>query len=388
MTIPLFISLIGINLWFAYKNHYSKFFAVLTLIAILLFMAGAGPDYATENRSMDYLNYERRYNNIGNVSLGYNIQFGYTIIQKIGMFLGLDFFWFRFVVIALCLLALYFFVIRKYTSNANYVLAFYLMYPMIIDSEQLRNFVAMTIVLSSISLLRRKAVGYKLLYLSLIGAASTFHTAFLFYTPLIFLSDRKNSKFAKSIAVLSVVLMGMMFLNNNQVPFAELIMQAVDDGRFTRYLSSSTTLGFVMPLALTLSSIGLVYWAKVISDREQLISQRRMERNPSLKINQERIQLENNFITLVFWINLLSSFFFPLFMITIQFYRLPRNLLLLNIAAYALATNKLSRESLHRLAFNVVAVGSMSLWLFIDLVVTTTADRVLIPFFLNNSFFN
>lgn len=388
MTLPLFFGLVGVNLWLAYKKHYSKLVAVITLLAILLFMAGAGRDFATANRSMDYLNYERRYNNILDRQIGYNIQFGYTIIQMIGKTMGLEFFWFRFVVIALCLLALYFFVIKKFTANANYVLAFYLMYPMIIDSEQLRNFVAMTIVLSSISLLRREALRYKLLYLGLIGVAGTFHTAFLFYTPLIFVSDRKDSRFAKAIAVLSVLLMVLMFLNNNQVPFAELIMQAVDDGRFTRYLSSSTTLGFVMPLALTISSIMLVYWAKHISDRELLISERRLSLNPSLSIDQNRQRFENNFITLVFWINLLSSFFFPLFMITIQFYRLPRNLLLLNIAAYALATNKLKRDSLHRIGFNLLAIASMGLWLFIDLVVTTTADRVLIPFFTNNSFFN
>lgn len=388
MTLLLFFGLIGVNLWLAHKKQYSKIVAIVTLIAILLLMAGAGRDYATENRSMDYLNYERRYNNIDNVDLGYNIQFGYTIIQKIGMFLGLDFFWFRFVIIGLCLFALYFFVIKKYTANANYVLAFYLMYPMIIDSEQLRNFVAMTIVLSSVSLLRKQASWYKLMYLGLIGIAGTFHTAFLFYIPLIFLTDRENNRFAKGIAGISILLMGMMFLNNNQVPFAEIIMQAVDDTRFTRYLSSSTNLGFVMPLTLTLSSIILVFWAKKISDSEKNLTNRRLQLNPTIKIDQNKVNFENNFITLVFWINLLSSFFFPLFMITLQFYRLPRNLLLLNIAAYALATNKLSKDSLHRLTFNVMAVGSMALWLFIDLVVTTSADRVLIPFFTNNSFFN
>lgn len=384
----MFFGLIGVNLWLAYKKHYSKILTIITLIAILLLMAGAGRDYATENRSLDYLNYERRYNNIENVEIGYNIQFGYTIIQKIGMFIGLDFFWFRFVVIGICLFALYFFVIKKYTANANYVLAFYMMYPMIIDSEQLRNFVAMTIVLSSISLLRKKAFWYKLIYLGLIGIAGTFHTAFLFYVPLIFVTDRENNRFAKWITGLSVLLMAMMFVNNNQVPFAEIIMQAVDDTRFTRYLSSSTNLGFVMPLAMTLSSIILVYWAKKISDSEKKIAETRLMLNPSYKIDFNKLTFENNFITMVFWINLLSSFFFPLFMITLQFYRLPRNLLLLNIGTYALVTPKLSKGSLHQIAFNLSAIGSMALWLFIDLVVTTSADRVLIPFFLNNSFFN
>lgn len=109
MTIPLFIALVIINLWLAYKKQYSKVITIITLVAILVFMAGAGPDYATENKSMDYVNYERRYNDIDKVGLGYNIQFGYTIIQKIGVLFRLDFFWFRFMVIGICLFALYFF---------------------------------------------------------------------------------------------------------------------------------------------------------------------------------------------------------------------------------------------------------------------------------------
>lgn len=388
MTILLFVMLVGINFWFAYKKQYSKIITIITLVAILLFMAGAGPDYATANRSLDYVNYERRYNNISNVNLGYNIQFGYTILQKIGVLFGLNFFWFRFVVIGICLLVLYFLVIKKHTKNANYVLGFYLLYPMIIDSEQLRNFIAMTILLASISLLKYRSRQSNLFYFGLIGVAATFHTAFLFYIPLIFVSDKGRNHFAKWVAGISVFLMGVMYLNNNRVPFAELIMNAVDDTRFTRYLSSSTNLGFVMPLALTFSSIALVFWAKHISDKDLLINEHRLETQPAYNVNIRQLTFENNFINLVFWINLLTSFFFPLFMITLQFYRLPRNILLLNIAAYAMVSNKLKEDSLHRIIYHGMAIFSMVLWLFIDLVVTTKADRVLIPFFSNNYFFN
>lgn len=388
MTIPLFIALVVINLWLAYKKQYSKIVTIITLVAILLFMAGAGPGYTTENKSMDYVNYERRYDNIEKVGLGYNIQFGYTIIQKIGALFGLDFFWFRFIVIGICLFALYFFLIKKYTYNANFVLAFYLLYPMIIDSEQLRNFIAMTIVLVSIRLLEKSSTFYRMMYLGVVGIAGTFHTAFLFYLPLVFVTNKKNSRFTKVIAASSLFMMAVMILNNNKLPFADFIIETIDDRRVTRYLSSSTTLGFVMPLVLTISSIVLVLWAKRISDRDM----KRYRGNSLLYVQNEvseaRIRYENNFITLIFWINLLSSFFFPFFIITLQFYRLPRNLLLLNIITYAIAINKLKKESLHRIIYLGSIVVSMLLWVFIDLVVTTSADRVLIPFFLQNYFLN
>lgn len=268
------------------------------------------------------------------------------------------------------------------------MLAFYLLYPMIIDSEQLRNFVAMTIVLVSIRLLGKSSAIYRVMYLGMVGIAGTFHTAFLFYLPLVFVTNKKNSRFTKAIAASSLFMMAVMILNNNKLPFADFIIETIDDRRVTRYLSSSTTLGFVMPLVLTISSIVLVLWAKRISDRDM----KRYRGNSLLYVQNEvseaRIRYENNFITLIFWINLLSSFFFPFFIITLQFYRLPRNLLLLNIITYAIAINKLKKESLHRIIFIGSAVVSMMLWLFIDLVVTTSADRVLIPFFSQNYFLN
>lgn len=143
-----------------------------------------------------------------------------------------------------------------------------------------------------------------------------------------------------------------------------------------------------MPLALTISSIILVFWAKMISDREIDIYQSTVLSNSSSNKSVVRMTYENRFVNLVFWINLLSSFFFPFFIITLQFYRLPRNLLLLNIISYAIVINKLNKDSLHRIFFIGSVIFSMIMWLFIDLVVTTSADRVLIPFFLNNYFLN
>lgn len=388
MTITLFLILVITNLWLAYNKQYSKIITILTLVAILMFMAGAGPEYATENRSLDYINYERRYNNITNVGITYDIQIGYTIIQKIGAFLGLNFFWFRLTVIAICLIILYFFVIKKYTNNVHYFLTFYLMYPMIIDSEQLRNFIAMTIILSAINLLRKKTSIYKILYFLMVILAGTIHTVFLLYLPLIFITQTDNNWFTKLVTACSLGLMGIMFLNGNKIPFADTIIAIMDEERITRYLSSSTSLGFVMPLILTISSIILVYWSKKISDTEKYRLQKLTLMNPDIIINENRLLIENNFVNLVFWINLLSTFFFPFFMITIQFYRMPRNLLILNLVTYSITINKLKKDSLHRIIYIISIVITMFLWLLIDLIITTEADRVLIPFFTNNSFFN
>src|SRR5699024_5319062 len=238
------------------------------------------------------------------------------------------------------------------------------------------------------NLLRKKTSIYKILYFLMVILAGTIHTVYLLYLPLIFITQTDNNLFTKLVTACSLGLMGIMFLNGNKIPFADTIIEIMDEERITRYLSSSTSLGFVMPLILTISSIILVYWSKKISDTEKYRLQKLTLMNPDIIINENRLLIENNFVNLVFWINLLSTFFFPFFMITIQFYRMPRNLLILNLVTYSITINKLKKDSLHRIIYIISIVITMFLWLLIDLIITTEADRVLIPFFPNNSFFN
>ncbi|MBZ4644424.1 MAG: hypothetical protein JG767_2033 [Deferribacteraceae bacterium] len=385
MTLYLYLFILFINLLFAFRKRQSTLLTIGTLITILLFISGAGPEYIGQN---DYINYKIRYDSIGNVSLFESAQVGYTFLMKVGNLLNLDFFAFRMLVTAICLLLLYKTVIKRYAYNSNYILLMYMMYPMIIDSEHFRNFIAMTIFLVAIRFLERNLLKDKIKFLVLVLIAFSIHTAFIFYTPLIFVNANDKNRLVKGIATGTIFLTIVAFLNNNQVPFLQLILKFFDDEKVIRYLSSRTNFGFLIPVILHLISIILVYWSRKVIIRKNFKTNIMDELNDSINYNQKKRVADIEFINLVFWINIIGIVFFPLYMMSTTFYRLARNFLILNFIVYSIASNKLKRGSAYKLIFNSTVIASVTLWLVMDLIITTRPERVLIQFFTRNLFFN
>lgn len=385
MTLYLYLSILFINLLFAFRKRQFKLLATATLVLILLFISGAGPKYIGQN---DYINYKIRYDSIKNVSLFESLQVGYTLLMKVGNLLNLDFFTFRMLITAICLLLIYTTVIKRYAYNSNYVLLMYIVYPMIIDSEHFRNFIAMTVLLVAIRFLERGLLKDKIKFLVLVLIAFSIHTAFIFYTPLIFVNTNDKNRLIKSIAAGTIFLTVVTFLNDNQIPFVQLLLKFFDDKKVIRYLSSKTNFGFLIPVILHLISIILIYWSRKVIIRKNFKTNITNELNDSVNCNQEKRYSDVELINLIFWINIVGMVFFPLYMMSTTFYRLARNFLILNFIVYSIASNKLKRRSAYKLLFNSTVIVSVTLWLVIDLIITTRPERVLIQFFTRNLFFN
>jgi len=388
MTLYLYIFMLFINSLFAFRKRHSKLLTIITLITILLFIGGAGPEYHSYNHSRDYINYEISYNNADFTGFFERPEIGYTLLMKVGNLINLDFFSFRMVITAICLLLIYQMVIKRYVYNSNYILLMYMMYPMIIDSEHFRNFIAMTVFLFSIRFLEKNLLKDKIKFLVLALIATSIHTAFIFYTPLIFVNVNDKNRLVKGIAIGTIFLTIVAFLNNNQVPFLQLILKFFDDEKVIRYLSSRTNFGFLIPVILHLISIILVYWSRKVIIRKNFKTNIMDELNDSINYNQKKRVADIEFINLVFWINIIGIVFFPLYMMSTTFYRLARNFLILNFIVYSIASNKLKRGSAYKLIFNSTVIASVTLWLVMDLIITTRPERVLIQFFTRNLFFN
>ena len=386
MAIAIYFFVIFLNLIFAFRNKQSKIVVILSLLAIIMFIGGAGPEYSYFNHSRDYLNYQFNYERVESIGITDNPQMGFTLLMKLGNLLNLDFFKFRLIVITVCLILLYKLVIKRYSYNSNFIILMYMLYPMIIDSEHLRNFIAMTIFLISIRFLEKKSFVNNVKFLIMILLATSFHIAFFLYVFLVFAHTKDRNRLAKVIAILTVVLTTITILNNNQMLFVGLLLNIVEDDKVIGYLTSRTNLGFLIPIVLHCSSIILVYWAKKILDRKNLTNQDNSKKNLELLdcSLSKKVKLAN----LVFWLNILGITYFPLFIMNIQFYRLVRNFLILNFIIYSFASQSLRKGTLYRFIFNLSIVGILMLWLVMDLVITTSAERVLIPFFTENYFFN
>ncbi|MDK2934961.1 MAG: hypothetical protein PWP27_2771 [Clostridiales bacterium] len=388
MTLYLYIFMLFINSLFAFRKRHSKLLTIITLITILLFIGGAGPEYHSYNHSRDYINYEISYNNADFTGFFERPEIGYTLLMKVGNLINLDFFSFRMVITAICLLLIYQMVIKRYVYNSNYILLMYMMYPMIIDSEHFRNFIAMTVFLFSIRFLEKNLLKDKIKFLVLALIATSIHTAFIFYTPLIFVNVNDKNRLVKGIAIGTIFLTIVAFLNNNQVPFLQLILKFFDDEKVIRYLNSKTNFGFLIPVVLHLISIIIVAWSRKIVIRKNLKANMIDKSNYCIKDKKKIRVTDVEIINLIFWINIIGILFFPLFMMSITFYRLAKNLLILNFIVYSIASSKLKRGSVYKLIFNFMVIVSVIVWLISDLIITTSPERVLIPFFTQNLFFN
>ena len=381
MTLYLYLVVLFFNLVIAFRQKSSKLLTMVTLLAILLLICGAGPNYVGQN---DYINYKIRYDNIQNVGLFDNIQVGYTLLMKAGNAFGLDFFWFRVLITAICLLLIYKKVIRKYGFSSNYVLAVYMIYPMIIDSEHFRNFIAMTLFLLAVKYLEDSSLSGNIKFVMMVLLAASVHTAFIFYLPFVFVHSEDKNKLVKWIAIATGILTVVAILNDNNVPFVRLIIDVLDDQKAISYLSRRTNLGYLVPVILHSMSIVLLAWSRSIVSRKD---SRATDLSLQCKAT-ENLNTELDFVSLVFWLNIAGIMFFPLFIMSLTFYRLSRNLLILNFTVYSIISSKLRAGSVYKFVFNFVVLLSTVVWLIADLIVTTAPERVLIPFFTRNSFLN
>src|SRR5699024_5731174 len=77
-------------------------------------------------------------------------ELGYVILIELGLFLGLTFFEFRALVIVILILMIFVPLFNSTKLNSHFVLMAYMIYPMIMDSIQLSNFIAFFFLLHAI----------------------------------------------------------------------------------------------------------------------------------------------------------------------------------------------------------------------------------------------
>jgi hypothetical protein len=259
-----------------------------------------------------------------------------------------------------------------------------MIYPMIIDSEHLRNFIALTVLLIAIRFLEKQNARNQLKFALMILLASCFHLSFLVYLFLIFVNVKNKNWLVSAIVLISLAIMMVAVLNNNQIPFISSIFGLFSDDRMQVYLNSRTRLGYLIPVLLQMASIMMLYWSKKILIRKN--EDKKEVFVPIIGMAEDTLLNEIEFVNLILWINVIGIIFFPLFILSLQFYRLVRNFLLLNIIVYSIVSYQFDRGSAYKSGFNLVVIANLLLWLFLTLTVTTTADRIIIPFFTQNVF--
>lgn len=360
--LTIYILIIALNLLcFLFKMN-NKIVILISFVLVWMLVGG-------NILSADVSNYTSLYTIAP--TKGLSLEYGYTLLEKLGNSLGLEYPVFRLIFAIPPVVLLYYFVKMNIGTNAHLFIIFYLSYLVIMDAEQIRNFSAVTIILFSTLFYLDESKSKKYRIYSLLIAfllAFTLHVTIIFYI-LFLIYYSKNNKFWTVFFLFNTFLIVVILLfNNNQIPYMENFINDIDDWRLKKYLSSTTNFGFLVPIIL---SVFNTIWAFCLADKKELFSNK-----------------EKNFLEFTLFINIVSFVFTPVYMMNINFYRLVRNLLYFNLVSLQLNVNSNEIGFSRKMFLITISIIINMSWFVYDFILTDHVDNVLIPILTKNFFFN
>ena len=354
------LSILFISMGFIKQN--SKIIAFL-LFALLWVMFGWSSGNA------DYANYERGYS-WAHGALRFNTELGTQLLYKLFILAGLEYRHY-IIIISLIGLLLIFKTIKTYTNNIAFVLALYFLFPFIIDVVQARNFLTMSIVLYATHYLIQEKRRGTLKFVILVLLASTIHYSALFY--LLFLLVKKRSLRSLTLLSLLVTSIGLILSYTNLIPL--LVKQFIPPEKVHHWFSNRFNWGILIAILIYAFSYFFIYYA-------YLKIKSKTETEGQLAVNDTS---NNNlrFARAVYKINMVLLMAFPLYVFNMIFFRLYRNILILNFILYAICLYNLEPKSKEKLLFGFCIV-LFTVCLSIYFTMYSFYDTVFLPLFQNN----
>lgn len=304
-------------------NHQTKFafFELMLLLIIIMAAVTEIPDISAYK-----LMYEQEYD-YGEYlytlcsSLFYNYGFSYELFRFIYSIFGLSLIYYSINIIVP-------------NSMKLWVLLLYILFPFIDDLPQVRNFMAMSIFTYAVVILssEKKWSDFKFIILLLI--ASGFQIVSILYIPLILIKyvvkDKAQNKIF-FVIVFSFLLLGLFS------PVVNIILGVLNEYDFSiavkiiAYSDHRSRLGFI--LFWTIQIINIIF-TKMSFDIVMYCKEDEM-------LSSDLNEIKINFVKYVYFINILLLVYFPLLKIQIIFFRIVRNLFIMNAMSYSVAMSNL-----------------------------------------------
>lgn len=337
---------------FQKKILYKKALFCFVCLGILLVLSGV-------REANDIYNYVRTYT----IEISLKREPLYGVLQLAFRQLGLSFYEFKAIVTFVCGI-LIIKGLKPYVENLMFIAFFYCFYLIFVDSAQFRNFIALSILVYSlkyvINLSQQKNA---LKYIICITVECGFHTAFLFYSVLLLLVIKGRRTFVKALFFIGMLVIGATYLNRNQIPFINYIMHFMEgNDRTIKYFSSTTKWGFLLPAILYfIQLVGIIWMVKNSAKKETGIDNKQAEFSKTIVLA-----------------DLCCVIAIPLVMMNLTFYRLIRNLLLLNLGVFANAY--MYEKKFLRRSFIVAFVSLLNFgWCVFEFVFYSSYDIAVFP---------
>ena len=363
-----------------YSPKKTKLVSLMLLLLILVLFIG-------NNDNPDYLAYLRNYEKIENNSFkefvfssGY---FGFDFLQYISYNIGFNYNMFVLLV-SLIGYGLIVNTIRFFSINENYVLLLYFIYPFFFDLIQLKNFLAMSILIYSIKYLLSNKKSDTFRYIMLIFVASLIHPVSIVYLCLLITKFSYKNMIFVFLTILSfLVSIGIRF-NFINLAFLESVFFA-DDFLVTKftYFETRVRYGFLVFSFFNLYSLLLI-----------ILSIKILEKNNKKNYSHEdyKNSKEYKFAYLMGEVNLfLTIICLPFYFINSNFFRIYRNIFLLNYIAFAITRQNYCEEypnnNLIAISYDLLVYLLILILFFYSFVYSDNGiERILKPIFNNNLF--
>lgn len=353
------LSILLVTAGFIKQN--SKIVAIL-LFAFLWIMFGWNTD------NVDFANYERGYS-WAQGSFSLNSEMGYQLIYKLSILLGLTYHQFLIILSFTGLLIIYNTIIR-YTKNVAFVLALYFIFPFIIDVVQVRGFLIMSIILYSTRFIIEERKLGTLKFVILVLFATSIHYSALFYISFLLIKQKNISSL--TVLSLSLTASGIILAFTNFIP--SLALKFVPLEKVTHYFNNRLNWGIIIALVIYAANFLLIYYSyhKIRAERE--------------KQNHENDtpDLDYKFVEAVYKINIILMLLFALYVFNMIFFRLYRNILILNYIAYTICLAYMAPKSKEKFLFGFV-ISLFIVGLFVYYIILPYYDTVFLPVFQSNS---
>lgn len=329
-----------------------------TLLSLLLFITlWILFGFNTENA--DYRFYELMFNGAINIpDRGFEFLLGFFNL------IGFTYQQFLIVITLICYVII-FISIKRYTENLSYVMALYFIFPFMFDVVQIRNFIALTILLYGLQYLftNNKTDIFK--YICFVLVASTIHFAFLFYLVLILV--KFFSSWKKMLVILSAfIILVILILYSGFLTV--LLNYLFNYPRVPGWFEIHTNLGFLVPFLLQIITFLFVYVSYkkykdnikdeiTNKDSQPFVIPHKMQRviTPNSQID---------FFETMIKINVIMFLAFPFYIYITYLFRIYRNILILNYIMVANSMQYFFKDKYERFIYGLFFI----VWVFMLLI--------------------
>lgn len=292
---------------------------------------------------------------------------GYATLISIGKNLHLDFFTFKKVFVA-CALCMWFCSQKKHVRNMAYVFFLYMISFVFMDSQVIRNFLSMCILMLSINYLADTSKKVNAVWFVIcIFMAASIHKGFAFYLIFLVIFSRERTQFAKALFSVGIITTAVTILNNNKIPLVNILMSIFAEDSRSEVFKTTTRFGALPVLLLYLYMLFIVWYLEV-----------RKTGLPETK--------KMNYVQFIFILDICMAPILPLVLTNLNFYRLVKNVAIMNYGVLAISYQRRKKVA-SRVGVLLLSMALAIGWFWFETQVFATYESVVRPVFDGYLFF-